>query len=194
MIRLSRAWVDAMGGRFHGDKSCGCEPLNYSLKLDYETVANINFPLLTGQYDTNTTGPTGNALEVPLEVNSPNAFTGQGTMNLKGNGNFHTSVGNCTGQSEQNFLIRATAQLEEGDEDSMGNENKLHIRLTCDQLHSTSSGACPYAGGGQNSYSPCQADIAVDIAPANDGGAQGTVFAATPMVQSTLTTTVVRKK
>jgi len=146
MIQLSQAWVDAMGGRFHGDKSCGCEPLNYALRLDYKTVANINLPFLNGQYNTNTAGP--NALEVPVEINSPNAFTGRGTMNLKGNGDFNTPCGTCTGQSEANFLIRATAQLEEGDEESMGHENKLHIRLTCDQLHSTSSGACPYAGGG----------------------------------------------
>ncbi len=192
MIRLSHAWVDAMGGRFHGDNSCGCEPLKYSLTLDYKTVANINLPFMSGQYNTRTAGP--GPLEVPLEIDSPNAFTGQATMNLKGGGNFNTAVGGCSGQSEQNFLIRATAQLEEGDEDSMGQGNKLHIQLTCDQLHSTSSGACPHASGGQDSYSPCQGNVAIDIAPANDGGSQSTVFAQTPMFQSTLTTTVEKKQ
>jgi len=35
MVELSQAWVDAMGGRFHGDESCGCEQQNYALHLDY---------------------------------------------------------------------------------------------------------------------------------------------------------------
>jgi len=196
MVELSQAWVDAMGGRFHGDESCGCEQQNYALHLDYNVIMNINgLPLITGEYNANTMSQGSNGLEVPLEINTPNAFEGQGVMQLQGHGGYATPIGGCVGQSQQSFLIRATAQLEEGDELSQGKDNKLHVKLTCDQIHFTSNGACPHGAGSANSFSPCQANVAADIAPANEGGSQDTVFPTPfPNSQATLTTTVVKKQ
>jgi hypothetical protein len=159
-------------------------------------IMNINgLPLVSGEYDTNTASQASNGLELPLEINTPNAFDGQAVMQLKGHGYLNAPGGTCLGVSQQSFLIRATAQLEEGSEESQGKENKLHIKLTCDELHSTSSGACPHGAGAQDSFSPCQANVAADIAPANEGGSQDTVFPTPfPNSQATLTTTVVKKE
>ncbi len=195
MIRLSQAWVDAMGGRFHGDQSCGCEPQNYALHLDYQVIMNINGLPITGEYNANTMSQGSNGLEMPLEINTPSAFEGQAVMQLQGHGEYATPVGGCLGQSQQSFLIRATGQLEEGDELSQGKDNKLHFKLTCDQIHFTSNGACPERAASANSFSPCQANVAVDIAPAYENGSEDIVFPMPfPNSQATLTTTVVKKQ
>ena len=92
VVQFSQAGVDAMGGRFHGDESCGCEPQHYALRLDYRMIMNINGLLLVaGDYNTNTTMSQGsNGLELPLEINTPNVFDGQSVMQLQGHGQLAT--------------------------------------------------------------------------------------------------------
>ena len=123
VIQLSKEWVDTMGGRFHGDKTCGCKAQSYSLELDYEMKIDMSgFPLLNGVYDTKTEGGGSNlnALEIPLTMTGQGKLEGQAVMNLGGQGVIQTPVGTCVGQSQQSFQVHATAQFEEGDEESRG--------------------------------------------------------------------------
>ncbi len=195
MIQLAQKWVDAQGGRFHGDPSCGCKKKHYALQLDYKQILNIDFGVLTGQYSTTTTGAqNSNGLEIPLAVRELGVFKGEGVMKLGGSGYVNSPVGGCLGQGQQSFMVHATAQMEEGDELSQGEKNKLHVKLTCDKIHSQFNGACPHATGSDDTYNPCNANVSVDFAPANVHASESQAFPTpVPNSQSTLTSTIVKK-
>jgi len=73
MVELSQAWVDAMGGGFRR-RSCGCEEQHYALHLAYNVIIEYQRPALDhGEYNANTMSQGSNGLEVPLEINTPNA-------------------------------------------------------------------------------------------------------------------------
>jgi hypothetical protein len=196
MVQLSKNWVEAMGGRFHGDEDCGCVKQQYALRLNYLQILNINFGLINGQDTTNTGAQNSQGLEIPLDITQPGAFKGEGVMTLKGRGQYGTVVGNCSGQSEQSFLVRATAQLEEGDEESRGKDNKLHVRFQCDQMHLQSSGQCAGRGASESRFTSCDAsNVTVDFVPANVDSTDTKAFPTpVPNSQSSLTTTIVKKQ
>lgn len=194
LIQRSKAWVDAMGGRFHGDYDCGCSPQHYDLELDYEVIRDLSgLPGMAGQYDTKTQGQNLSALEIPLRATAPGKFQGQAVMTLEGSGQIFTPDGGCIGQSQQSFLVHATAQLDEGDEESQGSQNKLHVKLTCDRVQEEASGACPNGAGSQNGFSPCTANVDVDFPKANVGSANTQTFPVPfPNFKATMTATITK--
>jgi hypothetical protein len=195
LIRLSEDWVDAMGGRFHGDASCGCKPQHYAMRLDYNVILNLQgLPVIGGEYQTQTVGQNSNSLDIPLEAKSPGYFEGQAVMNLQGNGLITTPVGNCTGQAQHSFLVHVTAQMDEGDEESRGAQNKLHVKMDCSQMHTTTSAQCPRLGASESNSSPCEPEnVDVDFVPADLDKPQGKAFPVPlPDSQATLTSTIVK--
>jgi hypothetical protein len=195
LIRLSKAWVDAMGGRFHGDNSCGCKLQHYALRLDYKVLVNLQgLAVVSGEYQTQTISQNSNSLDVPLEAKAPGYFEGEATMTLKGHGQVNAPFGTCTGQAQHSFLVRATARLDEGSEESKGRANRLHVKMDCSQLHTSSSGSCPYVGGSEDRFSPCQADVDVDFAPADLDKSQIKEFPMPlPGSQATLDSSIVKR-
>ena len=199
MIDLSKKWVDAMGGRFHGDASCGCKKQAYSLKLDYKSVLNVNLGLISGEYTMNTQNAGGtvssNGIDIPLEITQPGTLKGEGVMVFGGGGQFATVVGPCSGQSQHSMLVRASGSIEEGDEESRGKDNKLHLKLKCDQMHFTSSGACPRGSGSVDNFQACAEDLTVDFVPADTDVSKAQIYPLPlPNSQATITTTIVPKQ
>jgi hypothetical protein len=168
LIQLSNEWIDAMGGRFHGDKSCGCKAQTYFLDLDYEVKIDLTgIPLISGLYETKTQGQNLNALEIPLKIKTPGSLDGEAVMTLQGQGHLNTPIGGCTGQDQQSFLVHATGTLEEGDEKSGGRENKLNFTLKCKEIQLQSDASCPHGSGSETRFSPCTDDVKVNFAAAN---------------------------
>jgi hypothetical protein len=195
MVSLSQSWVDAMGGRFHGERSCGCKPAHYALRLDYSVLFNLQgLPGLSGEYQQQTVGQNSHSVDIPLEGKSPDYFEGEGVMTLKGSGQVNAPFGTCTGQSQHSFLIRATAQIVEGDEESLGSTNKMHVKLECSDMHTTSSGTCPYGGGSESNVGPCKDPIELDFNPTLLDRPQSKVYPMPlPGSQATLTATLVKR-
>jgi hypothetical protein len=193
MVRFSQDWVDAMGGRFHGDQSCGCKSQHYALRLDYHSFINLAFGVVNGQFEQQTVGQNADSVDIPLEGKAPNYFEGDGVLTLKGHGQMNTPVGLCTSQSENSFQIHATATMDEGDEDSRGSKNKLHVKLECSQMHFSSTGSCPRASGGASDSGPCKDPVELTFDPADLEKPQGKVFPMPmPDSQATLTATIVQ--
>jgi hypothetical protein len=153
---------------------------------------------ISGQYTTTSKGAGGNPIgvEIPLEVKESGELTGQATMTMGGQGDVVVPrVGTCTGQSQQQFLIHATAQLEEGPEESQGADEKLHAKLECDQIHLQSSAQCPYAGGSQDTNNQCAMAATMDFIPANVNSSKALIYPLPlPDSQATLTTTIIKKQ
>jgi hypothetical protein len=196
LMRMGQDWIDAMGGRFHGGASCGCEQQSYAFKVDYVSVVNMNMGPITGQYITTSGGPNSNGVEIPLEISQSGLLTGQGNMTMGGQGDVAVPrVGTCTGQSQHTFLIRATAQLEEGSEESRGKDDKLHVRLECDKIQIQASAQCPYQGASQTTNDNCAMAAEMDFNPANVDASKALIYPLpVPNSQATITTTIVRKQ
>jgi hypothetical protein len=198
LMRMGQEWIDAMGGRFHGGPSCGCEDQSYALQVDYVSVVNLNMGPISGQYTTTSNGSGGNPIgvEIPLEIKESGEMTGQALMTMGGQGNVMVPrVGTCTGQSQQQFLIHATAHLEEGPEESHGADEKLHAKLECDKIQFQSSAQCPYAAGSQDTTNQCAMAATMDFIPASVNASKALIYPLPmPNSQATLTTTIVKKQ
>ena len=193
LMTMAHDWVDAMGGRFRGGLACGCEKQEYALQVDYKINLNLNFGPLTGQYATSA-GANSNGVEIPLEIGESGEVTGQGMMTLGGNGYVAMPGVGCTGQSQQQYQIRANAQLQEGDEQARGQDERLHAQLDCSKVQLQSSAQCAYAGGSQNTTNQCAMAVTMDFVPATVSASQTYIYPMpTPNSQATLTTTIIKK-
>jgi hypothetical protein len=193
LMKMGQDWIDAMGGRFRGGLSCGCQDLTYAFHVDYVNVINVNIGPVVGQYVTMAQNPNG--VEIPLEISESGEVTGQGTMTMGGQGYVAVpSVGGCTGQSQHQFLIRANAQLQEGSEEARGEDEQLHAKLDCNKIQMQSSAQCPYRSASQNTTDQCAMAVTLDFAPPTENSSKALVYPGPmPGSQATLTTTIVKK-
>lgn len=73
LIDQAKAWVDALGGEFQGDLSCGCEPQHYALKIEESYSADYEVPKARIQWN------GGTQVQIPLKFNDDGSFTGEMT-------------------------------------------------------------------------------------------------------------------
>lgn len=196
VTQLSQAWVDSTGGRFHGNASCGCKKQEYVFRLSWKQTLNINFGVINGQSVKTTESPNGQGVDIPLTAKEPKVFTGQGRLTIRGRGQYETAVGGCSSQGELAFDVKVTARIEEGKEESRGQDDKMHVTFECKKVQHDFSGACPQVGGSSSGSDNCQADgVKLDFNPPTVGKSQSQEFPSpVPNSQTMMTGTLLKKQ
>jgi len=99
-MKLGQDWVASMGGEFKGDKSCGCEPLNFALR--YSTQTKISLDQI--EY-----GLGMDPVDIPLTFNDDGTFTGDGAGSIQAGG----VAEGCTGQGGLSMKFHITGKAVE---------------------------------------------------------------------------------
>jgi hypothetical protein len=100
LMKLGQDWVASMGGEFKGDKSCGCEPLNFALR--YSTQTKISLDQI--EY-----GLGMDPVDIPLTFNDDGTFTGDGAGSIQAGG----VAEGCTGQGGLSMKFHITGKAVE---------------------------------------------------------------------------------
>jgi len=184
LVADSLDWVGAMGGRFHGDKSCGCKKSEYVLRLIYAQTLDINFGLIKGQ-DVKSVGvPNAPYLDIPLKAKEQGTLEGTGQLVIKDKGRYSTMIGGCAGQGDQTFNITATAKIDEGKEEDRGESDKMSVTFKCEKVQHEFKGACAGKSGSSSGSSACDAaGVKLDFNPPTLGKTASQKFA-TPVPNS----------
>lgn len=105
--KAAASWVKAMGGKFQGDIRCGCEPVNYDVKVSYDATINAGPLQLKSKM-----GP----VNVPITFHENGAYEGTGTLPFSADG----EVDACSGQSLGSMQIKVSGTaVEEGSTNDM---------------------------------------------------------------------------
>lgn len=196
VIQAGQKWVDAMGGRFHGNTWCGCKKQEYVFRLNWEQTLNLNFGIINGQSKKTTGSPDKPGVDIPLTAKEPKVFTGEGRLTIREQGNYGTVVGGCTAQGELAFDIKVTARIDEGKEEERGQDDKMHVTFECKRAQEQTTGQCPHQGGSSNASSSCQADgVTLDFNPPTIGTSQVKPFPSPlPNSETKMTATLLKKE
>jgi hypothetical protein len=130
LIAQAKVWVDAMGGKFEGDKRCGCEPVHNVIEIYYE--ATIDFGIL---HNVLKEGP----IKIPITFLDDHTFVGMGTLPMATAG----TDARCVSQGQGSMGVMVTGEaIEEHD------SHRMHIKLTnLTSLSGSDVVACPPKGG-----------------------------------------------
>ena len=193
VVQLGQQWVDAMGGRFHGDTWCGCKKQSYVLRLDWEQTLNLNLGFINGQDKKTSGAPNKPGVDIPLTAKEPKVFTGEGRLAIRQQGQYMTGMGGCSGQGQINFDVKVTARIDEGEEKNRGQDDKMHVTFECKRADDDASGACP-RGSGSMEASGCQANgVQLDFDPPTVGSSQSKEFPSPmPNSQTKMTATILK--
>lgn len=196
LMQVSQSWVDAMGGRFHGNTWCGCKKQEYVMRLDWEQTLNLNFGVINGQSKKTTGSPDKPGVDIPLTAKEPKVFTGEGRLTIRQQGQYGTVAGGCTTQGQIAFDIKVTAKIEEGKEEERGQDDKMRVTFECKRAQEQTSGVCPHASGGSDASSSCQADkVTLDFNPPTIGTSQSREFPSPlPNSQTKMSATLLKKE
>jgi hypothetical protein len=77
LISQAQAWVVAMGGEFKGDDACGCEELNYALKINESLMGQIVEEEATITWD------GGSEIIIPIIFMEDGSFIGEATADRR---------------------------------------------------------------------------------------------------------------
>ena len=129
LIDFGQKWIDAMGGEFQGDESCGCEPAHYAIRISDDT--RISFLMAHGE---TVIAPT----DIPITFHDDGTFEGQATMQMQGN-----SVAGwmpvCYGQSSASIVLKASGQAKE-----QWDESRMTLRIeNVSPVSGRGSATCP---------------------------------------------------
>lgn len=196
VIQAGQRWIDAMGGRFHGNTWCGCKKQEYVFHLDYEQTLNVNFGVINGQDKKTTGSPSSPGIDIPLKAVEPKVFKGDGFITLGDRGQYGTVIGNCAGQGHQGFNVTVTARIEEGKEEERGNDDKMHVTFECKRIKEQFSGECAGHGGASKATQECDVSgVKLDFKPPIVGHPESQEFP-TPLPNSTskMTGTILKKE
>ena len=130
LLRLGQDWVDALGSEFKGDKSCGCRPAHYAIRLSILNETNFG-----AVHRTSVMRP----VEVPIVFDDNGAFSGDGAANFQAAG----IAAPCSGQSTSNLTFHVSGRAVERSE-----EHSMHFQLE-NSSPTVSHGViqCPVIGG-----------------------------------------------
>ena len=112
LIAQAKAWVAAMGGKFQGDKRCGCEPVRTAIKV-YSAVS-INTGILQ---QVSAMGP----VTIMLNFKDDGTFEGDGTVPFSAAGTDKA----CVTESHGSMIGKVSGKAIEDNP-----PNHLHIELT----------------------------------------------------------------
>jgi hypothetical protein len=130
LLKFGQNWIDALGGEFKGDKSCGCEPVHYAIRVS--TLNETNFGPV---HRTSVMQP----VDVRIAFEDDGAFSGDSAANFQAAG----VVMPCSGQASSTLTFHVSGQaIETSDEHSM------HFQLE-NSSPTISNGVvqCPMIGG-----------------------------------------------
>ncbi len=128
LISMAKAWVDANGGEFKGDESCGCEPQKYAIQIN-ETISTQ----LVSEEATITWNGNSN-VTIPITFKEDGTFTGEVTANRRMHITLQ-SVISCDQTSVVPVTWRAEGRLDE-------ETYTLHFNVRF--LLGPASVSCPY--------------------------------------------------
>jgi hypothetical protein len=97
LLDLAKDWIKTTGGEFKGDRSCGCEPTHYSIRVS--TVNDINFGPV---HRTSVMQP----VDVPITFDDDGTFKGDGAANFQATGTSPL----CSGTAGSDLTFHASGQ------------------------------------------------------------------------------------
>lgn len=127
MTKRAEDFVEAMGGEFKGDESCGCEPQHYAVRVSYDQEINL---VARG---TKTMGP----IDIPITFQDDGSYQGEQTIFINGN----AVALQCTSASLATMVLRVTGNVREDPKN-----HRMHLQLESGSpLRGNASAVCPYA-------------------------------------------------
>lgn len=129
MMKLGQDWVDSTGGEFQGDKSCGCEPVHYSIRVSTANQINV--------------GPVSRTsvmqpVDVPITFNDDGTFSGDSTAQFDSTGVALPCTDRAT--SKLNFHVAGQAI-------STPEAQSMHFKFDNSSPTVTNASIqCPYVG------------------------------------------------
>ena len=103
----AQAWVEAMGGKFHGDSDCGCVPHHYTLSVDMKSIADSR----AGDSFSHTE-MSGHA-EIPLEFKDDGSFEKETQISWTTSSFLHLRRLECTTTGHLNIKFNLKGTLDE---------------------------------------------------------------------------------
>src|SRR4051794_9936199 len=126
-MKLAQDWIASTGGEFKGDKSCGCEPAHYSIRVSSTTEMNL------GPVHNVSTMPS---VDVPIKFEDDGTFTGDGTANFQAAG----TAGPCSTQASNDLAFHVSGQAIETAE-----QQSMHFQFeNSSPMANKFAGQCPY--------------------------------------------------
>ncbi len=104
LIEQAQAWVDALGGEFPGDNSCGCEPQHYALEVVESVAGSLE------QNGTKFDWKGGTTVQIPITLNQDGTFTGEAISQRTIDATLTSKV-SCNGTSNSDVRWQVTGKL-----------------------------------------------------------------------------------
>ncbi len=126
MVKRAQDWVDATGGEFKGDESCGCEPVHYAVRVSYDQ--NIQMSMVHAEKHM---GP----IDVPITFHDDGSFDGEQIIFINGS----ALALQCSSISTTAMSLRVLGQATE-------DEKTHHLRLQMENgspLRGAAFAQCP---------------------------------------------------
>lgn len=112
------AWVDAMGGEFKGDERCGCEPLQFAIRIKYVAASNLLGGIVQEMAQM---GP----VDIPIRFHEGGTYEGQGMLPFAARGTVTATPTYCASQSQAGMQVKVSGKAIEEPE-----KHQMHIELT----------------------------------------------------------------
>jgi len=176
------AWVEAMGGEFKGDERCGCEPLQFAVRVKYIAGSNM----LGGIVQTVAQmGP----VDIPIRFRDDGSYEGRGMLPFAAQGSVNANPVHCADQSQAGMQVKVYGKAVEGPQ-----KYQMHIELT-NLTRNTGATAqeCnfPYGSGVFALNGGDKASFGFDVIGLVGDTASGQVPLPTPFVKAVLSVQVV---
>jgi hypothetical protein len=129
LIQLGKNWIATTDDKFQGDKTCGCEPAHYAVRVSVRNEINTGI-----NHHTSALAP----VDIPITFADDGSFSGDGVLNFHGAG----SAGACSDQTGSQLSVHVSGKAEEtADEHSV----KVQFAKSTPTV-TTFSAQCPYIG------------------------------------------------
>lgn len=127
LLKLGKDWVATTDGEFQGDKSCGCEPAHYAIRVSVLNEINIGIA-----HHTSALAP----VDIPITFADDGTFSGDGELKYQGAG----SAGACTEQTGSQFKVHVSGKAKQ-----TADEHSMNVKFEkSSPTVTTMSAQCPY--------------------------------------------------
>ena len=127
LIELGKNWVASTGGEFQGDKSCGCAPAHYALRVS--VLNEINLGIV---HHSSALAP----VDIPIAFADDGTFSGDGDLNYHGTGNAMA----CSEQTGSQLNVHVSGKATQTED-----EHTMKVQFEKSSASvTTMSAQCPY--------------------------------------------------
>ena len=178
LLKLAQDWIDSTAGECKGDRSCGCEPIHYAIRVS--TVNDINMGFVHRH-------SVMQPVDVPITFDEDGTFKGDGAAHYQAT----ATAAPCSGTATSDLTFHASGQaIETSEEQSM----KFQFANTSPTV-TDSSITCPYHGETKTQTTTA----GHEVLPFDFKGAVGETFdyhmpVAIPGVDSTMHVEIVKRE